>query len=87
MEEMAQTVRAKRGRKLPTVLSISEVQALLAALEPQYKLMVKLLYGRGLRLMELLRVRVKDLDFGTRLIIVRSGKGDKDRATLLPESL
>jgi integron integrase len=87
LEEMAQTVRAKRGRKLPTVLSISEVQALLDAVEPEYKLMVKLLYGSGLRLMELLRLRVKDLDFEAGLIMVRSGKGDKDRTTLLPESL
>jgi len=87
LEEIAQTVRAKRGRKLPTVLSLSEVQTFLDAVEPEYKLMVKLLYGSGLRLMELLRLRVKDLDFDTGLIIVRSGKGDKDRTTLLPESL
>jgi len=87
LEEMEQTVRAKRGRKLPTVLSVSEVQALLDAVEPEYKLMVKLLYGSGLRLMELLRLRVKDLDFDAGLITVRSGKGDKDRTTLLPESL
>jgi len=56
-------------------LSVSEVQALLAAVGPQYELMVKLLYGSGLRLMELLRLRVKDLDFDTRLIIVRAGPG------------
>jgi integron integrase len=87
LEEMAQTVRAKRGRKLPTVLSVKEVQALLAAVEPEYQLMVKLLYGGGLRLMELLRLRVKDLDFDAGLVIVRSGKGDKDRSTLLPETL
>ena len=67
MEEMAQTVRAKRGRRLPTVLSVSEVQALLEAVEPDYKLMVKLLYGSGLRLMELLRLRVKDIDFNAGL--------------------
>ncbi|MCX6348966.1 MAG: integron integrase [Candidatus Aureabacteria bacterium] len=85
--EMAHTVRAKRGRKLPTVLSMNEVQALLAAVEPEYQLMVKLLYGGGLRLMELLRLRVKDLDFDAGLVIIRSGKGDKDRTTLLPESL
>ncbi len=87
MKEMAQTVRARRGRRLPTVLSVSEVQALLEAVEPKYKLMVKLLYGSGLRLMELLRLRVKDIDFDAGLITVRSGKGDKDRTTLLPESL
>lgn len=87
LEEVAQTVRAKQGRKLPTVLSASEVQALLEAVEPDYKLMVKLLYGSGLRLMELLRFRVKDIDFDAGLITVRGGKGDKDRTTLLPESL
>ena len=87
LEEMAQTVRARRGRKLPTVLSVAEVKALLAAVEPHYQLMVKLLYGGGLRLMELLRLRVKDLDFDAGLVIVRSGKGDKDRTTLLPTSL
>jgi integrase len=69
------------------VLSVSEVQALLAAVEPQYRLMVKLLYGSGLPLMELVRPRVKDLDFDMGWIIVRSGKGDRDRTTLLPESL
>lgn len=87
LDEIAQTVRAKRGRKLPTVLSVAEVQALLAAVDPEYALMVRLLYGSGLRLMELLRLRVKDVDFDAGLIIVRSGKGDKDRTTLLPVSL
>jgi len=87
LEEMAQTVRARRGRRLPTVLSVREVQSLLEAVDPEYTLMVKLLYGSGLRLMELLGLRVKDLDFDAGLIIVRSGKGDKDRTTLLPNSL
>jgi integron integrase len=87
LEEMAQTVRARRGRKLPTVLSVDEVEALLGAVEPECRLMVKLLYGGGLRLNELLRLRVKDLDFDAGLVIVRSGKGDKDRTTLLPMSL
>jgi len=87
LDEIAQTVRAKRGRKLPTVLSVAEVQALLAEVDPEYTLMVRLLYGSGLRLMELLRLRVKDVDFDAGLIIVRSGKGDKDRTTLLPVSL
>ncbi len=87
LEEMAQTVRAKRGPKLPTVLSVAEVQRLLSAVEPAFQLMVKLLYGSGLRLGELLRLRVKDLDFDAGLVMVRSGKGDKDRATLLPGAL
>jgi integron integrase len=87
LEEMAQTVRARRGKRLPTVLSAGEVQALLAAMEPEYRLMAKLLYGSGMRLMELLLLRVKDIDFDAGLIMVRGGKGDKDRTTLLPESL
>ena len=87
LEEMAQTVRAKRGPKLPTVMSVTEVQRLLSAVEPPFQLMVKLLYGSGLRLGELLRLRVKDLDFDGGLVVVRSGKGDKDRATLLPVTL
>jgi integron integrase len=87
LEGMAQTVRPKRGRRLPTVLSVAEVQSVLGAVEPEYRLMAKLLYGAGLRLMELLRLRVKDLDFDAGLVIVRCGKGDKDRRTLLPWSL
>ena len=87
LEEMAQTVRARRGPKLPTVLSVAEVQRLLAAVEPENALMVKPLYGSGLRLGELVRMRVKDLDFDARLLVVRSGKGDKDRTTLMPGSL
>ena len=84
---MGKTVRARRGRKLPTVLSVREVKLLLNAVDPEYTLMAKLLYGSGLRLMELLRLRVKDVDLDTYLITVRRGKGDKDRTTLLPESL
>ncbi|MFH1998544.1 MAG: integron integrase [Planctomycetota bacterium] len=87
LEEMAQTVRAKRGRKLPVVLSADEVRNLLASIESNYRLMVNLLYGSGLRLTELLKLRVKDIDFDAELIYVRSGKGDKDRTTLLPASL
>jgi len=87
LEEMSKTVRAKRGRRLPTVLSVEEVQTLLTSLEPEFVLMTKLLYGGGLRLMEFIRLRVKDLDFDAGLVMVRSGKGDKDRTTVLPESI
>jgi integron integrase len=66
---------------------VDEVQRLLSAIDPPFQLMVKLLYGSGLRLGELLRLRVKDLDFDAGLVVVRSGKGDKDRATLLPVTL
>jgi integron integrase len=87
LEDIANTVRARKGRKIPTVLSVEEVQRLFDATEDEYLLMVKLLYGSGLRLMELLQLRVKDVDFDSGLIHVKSGKGDKDRTTILPESL
>jgi len=79
--------RAKRPRRLPTVLSRSEVQALLAQLDGRPWLLVSLLYGTGLRLMECLRLRVKDVDFARNEITVRNGKGGKDRRTVLPKSL
>ncbi len=87
LDQMAKTVRARRGRRLPTVLSVAEVKKLLNAVEPRYNLMVKLLYGSGLRLSELIRLRIKDVDLDSGLVTVRGGKGDKDRTTLLPESL
>jgi len=79
--------RARIKRRLPVVLSHAEVKSLLAHMKGGAKLMVELLYGTGLRLNELLSLRVKDLDFELSTITVRSGKGDKDRVTLLPESL
>jgi len=80
-------VRAKRPKRLPVVLSKHEVSQLLGQLSGQYLLMAKLMYGSGLRLMEVLRLRVKDVDFSMHAIIVRAGKGDKDRITVLPECL
>ena len=82
-----QLVRAKRPARLPTVLSRDEVRSLLAHLSGERLLMAQLLYGGGLRLMEVLRLRVKDLDFDQRQILVRDGKGFKDRVTILPDSL
>jgi len=69
------------------VLSREEVKRLLVALDPEYDLPVRLLYGTGMRLMELLRLRTKDVDMERRQIVVHGGKGDKDRVTVLPESL
>ncbi len=80
-------VRAKRPRRLPTVLTHEEALRVIAALSGTHQLMVKLLYGSGLRLMECVRLRVKDLDFDQHIILVRDGKGAKDRVTILPESL
>ena len=80
-------VRAKRPKRLPVVLSRGEVLRLLDKLEGVPKLVATLLYGAGLRLNEALRLRVKDLDFSFHQITVRSGKGDKDRVTVLPALL
>ena len=87
LTEMSKNVRAKRGRRLPVVLSVNEVQRLLAEVDESRRLMVELLYGSGLRLSELLRLRIKDVDFDNALIVVRCGKGDKDRTTILPASV
>ncbi len=79
-------VRAKRPVRVPVVLSRGEVNALLGQLHGAPWLMASLLYGAGLRLMECLRLRVKDVDFAYRRILVRDGKGGKDRVTMLPEA-
>jgi integron integrase len=78
---------AKRPERVPVVLTRSEVVSLLAHLNGVHHLMASLLYGAGLRLMECLRLRVKDIDFVYRQIIVRDGKGQKDRVTVLPQAL
>lgn len=75
---------ARRPERLPTVLSRDEVQRLLAGLEGTFGLMARLLYGSGLRLMDCVRLRVKDVDFERGMIVVRDGKGRKDRVTPLP---
>src|SRR5690606_21660811 len=84
---MENVVRAKRAPRLPVVLSRAETTALLRHLCGREAVMAALLYGSGLRLMECLRLRVKDVDLERREIIVREGKGGKDRRTVLPESL
>ena len=80
-------VRAQRPVRLPTVLSETEVRRLLAQLRGAASLMAGLLYGAGLRQIECLSLRVKDVDFAYRQILVRDGKGAKDRVTMLPENL
>lgn len=79
--------RAKTPQKLPVVFSRDEIRAILQHLTGVNRLMVQLLYGSGLRLLELLRLRLKDVDFQQHCIIVRDGKGRKDRVTILPETL
>tara|TARA_R110002049_G_scaffold223309_2_gene394958 strand:+ start:327 stop:1310 length:984 start_codon:yes stop_codon:yes gene_type:complete len=78
---------AQPTKRLPTVLTHDEVKRILAHMSGTPKLMVELLYGCGLRLQECLNLRVKDIDFALNTITVRQGKGDKDRVTLLPQSL
>jgi integron integrase len=80
-------VRAKKPARLPVVLSVQEVAAVLAGLNGVHWLIAGLLYGSGLRLMECLRVRVKDLDLQSRQVTVRGGKGDKDRVTVLADAV
>ena len=79
--------RVTRPAKLPVVFTQSEARAVLAQLKGDYRLMAELLYGSGLRVMECARLRVKDIDFGYGHIMVRDGKGLRDRVTLLPERL
>ena len=78
---------AKRPTRIPLVFSRQEIKALLGQLGGLHQLMASLLYGSGLRLMECLRLRVKDVDFDYQQLMIRDGKGRKDRVTLLPPSL
>ncbi len=81
------SVRARRPKRMPTVLSKEEVLLLLPCVEGTYNIMAELLYGSGLRVSECVRLRVKDVDFEQRHLAVRDGKGAKDRITLLPEAV
>lgn len=87
LTQLGEVARAKRGRRLPEVLSREEVKALLAQTEGTTSIMLRLMYGAGLRLMECLRLRVKELDFDRGTILVRAGKGNKDRLVMMPDSL
>lgn len=80
-------VRAKQPQRLPIVLTRTEVRAVLVRMSGIHGLMAHLLYGTGMRLMECVRLRVKDVDFERGEILIRDGKGAKDRVTMLPESL
>lgn len=87
VDDLTSVVRAKRKINLPTVLSRDETKNLLSYLNGVYLLMGQLMYGCGLRLMECLRLRIKDIDFENNLLMVRSGKGEKDRALMIPEKI
>jgi len=79
--------RPTRGPKLPTVLTKDEVRRVLAMVSPEHQLVCQMLYGTGMRLLECLRLRVKDVDFGRNEILIHDGKGFKDRVTVLPEKI
>ena len=84
VDSLGDVVRAKRPERLPVVLTRDEVKAVLARLEGSPRLVATLLYGTGMRLLECLRLRVKDIDFARNQILIRDGKGMKDRLTMLP---
>jgi len=85
--DLGQVIRARKSARLPVVLTRNEVKAVLANLCGKKWLMASLMCGAGLRLMECLRLRARDIDFSRNEILVRNGKGAKDRITMLPESL
>jgi integron integrase len=87
LNDLRDVLRARRAGRLPVVLSREEVQRVLNAMEGTLGLIARLLYGTGMRLMEGLRLRVKDVDFERGTITIREGKGDKDRMVMLPETL
>jgi len=87
LDELGEFARAKRPKRLPVVLERSEVARLLSGIDGTQHLMAALLYGTGMRLMECVRLRVQDIDFPYHQIIVRDGKGQKDRVVPLPERL
>src|SRR5438093_146595 len=85
--ELGRVERAKRPQRLPVVMTRSDVDRVLAGMSGTHQLMARLLYGTGMRLMECVRLRVKDVDFEQNQLTVREGKGFKDRVTMLPGSL
>jgi integron integrase len=81
------SIRPTKRKRVPTVLSKEEAKKVIANMSGIYKLMTQIMYGSGLRLMEVIRLRIKDLDFANRQIIVRDGKGENDRITMFPDVL
>ena len=87
LEKRVNAVRSDKQAKIPVVLTLDEVKQVLVLLDGVPQLIVKLLYGSGLRISEAVRLRIQDIDFGYKQITVRSGKGNKDRVTTFSESL
>lgn len=86
LEPLGSLVRAKRPARIPIVMSRAEVSAVLAKLDGAWHLMASLLHGSGLRLLECVSLRIKDIDFENGQVLVRRGKGHKDSSTLLPQA-
>jgi len=87
LDDSIDAIRAKKPKRLPTVMTKDETMKVIVAMSGDYQLMAKLIYGSGLRLMECVRLRVKDIDFENNQLVVRDAKGMKDRVTVLPDSL
>lgn len=87
IDDLGQAIRAKRIKRLPVILTQAEVEALLSEMTGVTRLMSQIIYGAGLRHLECLQLRAKDIDLERRTVTVRSGKGDKDRETVLPASI
>jgi len=87
IENVIDAVRARHKRRLPVVLTVQEVEQIFDKMSCIHRLMAMLIYGCGLRLTECLSLRIKEIDLERGVIIVRAGKGDKDRRTILPERL
>ncbi len=87
LSSLSNVIHAKRPARLPVVMTSEEVAAVLSKLQGPSRLMASLLYGSGLRLLECVGLRIKDVDFGAGQVLVRRGKGQRDRVTLLPRSL
>jgi integrase len=87
IENLLDAVRAKHRRRLPVVLTLKEVEQIFDHMNGIHRLMAMLIYGGGLRLTECLRLRIKDLDLEQNMVMIRGGKGDEDRRTVLPERL
>jgi len=87
LDNSIDAIRAKKPKRLPTVMTKDETMKVIAAVPADHQLMVKVIYGGGLRLMECLRLRVKDIGFENNQLVVRDAKGMKDRVTVLPDSI
>ena len=85
--DLLEFIRPKKGKRIPNVLSKQEAKIIISNMTGPYKLMTQIMYGGGLRIMECLRLRIKDIDFENHRIIVYDGKGGDDRVTMLPESI